>query len=198
MKTFSLYTNQNTSDKFIKKFEATLANSDHLEIASGYIGASTIITLESKLVKIAQRGSCKLLIGMIYHGGVTKKQLLALASLDSKLRATGNQSGVYISRVQYHGKIYQFSKNQVFTLYLGSSNFSKEGLESRLEATTQLKDKDTMKEVSDYLSDLFFSSTTSNFQDVELRVKGFKSSLPFVSKELEDYEINASKYPDIS
>ncbi len=196
----TLFTNdKRQKKKFLKEFEEVMKDSDSLHIASGYIGTSTIEDLETRLVKIAMRGSCKLLIGMVYHGGVTKKQYSALNTLDKKLRSISSENGVYISRVQYHGKIYRFLKDSIdYKIYLGSSNFSKEGLDSRLEATTLLIDDVSKTEVSSFLDYLFSLDTTARLEEVDLRITGSKKVKLLPSKDLEDYEIKESEYPDIT
>lgn len=198
-----MYTNLFTNDKrqkkkLLKEFDDNLKNTQDIKIASGYIGTSTIEDMEPKLIKVAKQGSCKILIGMIYHGGVTKKQFKALNSLDKKLRKIDENNGIYISREQYHGKIYSLKTQTNNYLYLGSSNFSKEGFNSRLEATILLNDEQTQTEAMNYLDYLFDLNTTAKFDDVDLRITGSKKSKPLVSNMLEDYEINSSEFPDIS
>ena len=195
----SIFTNhKDFGGQFIKEFESSLKISNNITIASGYIGTTTIEDLETRLVSTAKKGSCKILIGMIYHGGVTAKQLTALSSLDNKLRAISDDNGVYITRQQYHGKIYEFKLNEDIKLYLGSSNFSKEGFASRLECTTLIKDEETQKGVSSYLHNLFKLETTISLKDAALRVKSKSKTKSKASKELSDYIIPASEFPDIT
>lgn len=96
--------NKDFGGNFQKEFDTKLKESEHLIIASGYIGATILKEFENKLVYLSKRGRCKILVGMIYHGGVTAKQKEALISLDKKLRAVSADNGIYISREQYHGK----------------------------------------------------------------------------------------------
>lgn len=195
----NIFTNhKDFGGSFLKEFETKLKMSDNLTIASGYIGATTIEDLETRLVNIAEKGSCKILIGMIYHGGVTAKQHKALTSLDEKLRNISDDNGVYISRQQYHGKIYEFETNNNVKLYLGSSNFSKEGFASRLECTTLIKDEETQSGVSSYLHNLFTLKTTITLKEAELRIQGKSKVKVKASKELSDYEIPVADFPDIS
>ena len=70
---------------------------------------------------------------MIFHGGVSKKQKKTLENINKKLRKINPQSGIYILRQDYHGKIYRFQNNEEKTIFIGSSNFSNEGLNKRLE-----------------------------------------------------------------
>ncbi|MFT5661255.1 MAG: phosphatidylserine/phosphatidylglycerophosphate/cardiolipin synthase-like enzyme, partial [Sulfurimonas sp.] len=171
----TIFTNtKDYGNTFLKEFTSKLDSSNDLIIASGYIGATTIEDLENKMVSLSKKGNCKILIGMIFHGGVTAKQKKVLASLDDKLRVINPDNGVYISMQQYHGKIYKFMNEDTSYLYLGSSNFSKEGFASRLECTTIIKDNQTKTEVALYLEHLFSLKTTVPLKKAELRVNGKK------------------------
>ena len=72
----TLFTNVDNplSNNFKQEFKTNLTNSNALVIASGYFGASSIVDYESDILKLGCIGVCKILIGMIYHGGVTQKQ----------------------------------------------------------------------------------------------------------------------------
>lgn len=183
---------------FLKEFDHQLDISEDLLIASGYFGASTIEELETKILNLSRRGSCKILIGMVFFDGVTEKQKIALTSLDNKLRAINSENGVYISMRSYHGKIYRFKRDQDISLYIGSSNFSKEGFASRLECTTLIKDEETQISASAYLKNLFLFDTTIPLSATDLKVKGTRKGEKRTSKLLKDYECSVKKYPDIS
>ena len=47
-----------------------------------------------KLIQIARRGFLKILIGMIYHEGVSKTQKKTLEEFNKDLKKINNQSGV--------------------------------------------------------------------------------------------------------
>ena len=190
----SLFVNEKTkSKKFKTAFNESLKKANGLRIATGYIGAATITELEPDLLKLAIKGECKILIGMIYHGGVTKKQKDALVSLDTQLRSISASNGIYISARQYHGKIYQFEDEE---LYMGSSNFSNEGLFERLEATSLIENEILKSEINDYINYLFNLETTHKLENVELKVMSKKSAKPTPSRDLKDYEIDVNEFPD--
>ena len=69
-----LYTNKNYAESFDKEFKSQFNTSNKLIIASGYFGAPTLKKLKSKIISISRRGECKILIGMVFHSGVTKSQ----------------------------------------------------------------------------------------------------------------------------
>ena len=195
----TIFTNtKDYGDTFLKEFNSKLSSANQLMIASGYVGATTIEDLESRIVTLSRKGSCKILLGMIFHGGVTAKQKEVLISLDEKLRAIAPNNGVYISMKQYHGKIYRFETEESSCLYLGSSNFSKEGFATRLECTTLIKDEQTKIDVTSYLEHLFSLSTTVPLSKTDLRVNGKKKIIIKASKELKDYKILEAEYPNIA
>lgn len=193
----TIFTNHNEfGGSFLKEFNNQLNISDSLLIASGYFGTSTIVELEEKILKLSKKGICKILIGMIFFDGVTEAQKKALTSLDKKLRKINPNNGVYISMRPYHGKIYQFHHDNHVNLYLGSSNFSKEGFAGRLECTTVILDDETKKSVADYLKKLFEMDTTITLEQTDLKVKGKKPTFEKISKTLKDYECSVHEYPD--
>lgn len=194
----TIFTNHKKfGDTFFTEFSNKVKHADSLLIASGYFGTSAIEDFKNSMIKIARRKECKILLGMIFYEGVTIKQKDALESLDAKLRKISPNSGVYISRKPYHGKIYKFSIEGSDSLYLGSSNFSKEGFASRLECTSLIKDISTSQDVSNFLNFLFNADTTSELSKVDLPIKRRKKESIVASKLLEDYEISSSDFPDV-
>jgi len=196
----TLFTNNGSSGgiKFKSEFKSRLNKSNNLIIASGYFGASSILEYKNDFMKLAKRGRVKILIGMIFHGGVTKKQEEVLIDLDNNLRGINPDNGVYVSIKPYHGKIYLFDeksnpKNEY--LYLGSSNFSEEGLASRNECTALITDQQTKDDVTAYLAHLFDTKLAQPLTAVELRVKSKSSTTTVASKLLKDYEIAPADFP---
>lgn len=198
----TLFTNNSdaTGSNFKHEFIKQLNRSNELIIASGYFGVSSIVEYQKDIIKIGNTGVCKILIGMIFHGGVTAKQRDALISLDSELRRTNPDNGVYVSIKDYHGKIYLFqgSADNNRSIYLGSSNFSEEGFATRHECTALLQHEQTKLDVTKYLEQLFDNKLAKPLRNVELRVKGLATYIPVASKLLEDYEIQSSEFPEIS
>ena len=141
-----MFTNRLQSEKFDKEILNNLEKFKSFEIATGYIGSEIINKFENDLIKIAKKGYCKILIGMIFHGGVSKNQKNIFKKIDKKLRKINSKSGVYIIREDYHGKIYRFNDDNHKIIYIGSSNFSYQGLSKRLECNIPIKDKDTENE----------------------------------------------------
>ncbi|NQY22043.1 MAG: NgoFVII family restriction endonuclease [Campylobacteraceae bacterium] len=196
-----MYTNIFTNNKdfggnFLNEFESKLDVSTDVMIATGYFGVSVMEDLREKLIKLSKKGSCKILIGMVFHSGVTLKQKNFLKSIDTDLRNISSDNGIYISMKPYHGKLYKFGKDENKDIFIGSSNFSKEGLKSRYECTVLITDNNTKEGISTYLDDLYALNTTITLSETDLRVKG--KVIPIRSSELVDYEIPESSFPDIN
>jgi NgoFVII restriction endonuclease len=158
-----------TNDKayggsFKTQFLARLKTANRLTVATGYFGANLIEEIQPKLIEVSQRGRCRILLGMAFHAGVTSRQKNCIDQLDLKLRDANSESGIYISRKDYHGKIYQVDNE----IYLGSSNFSKEGFETRWECTARINDRPTSKVTEAYLDYLFSQPTTARLSEVAL------------------------------
>lgn len=182
--------------RLYKRFSADLASSNGLLVASGYFGADLVSDFEEKLVKLGKKGTCKLLLGMVYHSGVGKKQLETLKSIDTKLRNDNPDNGIFIRRKQYHGKIYKLNSNTDFKIYIGSSNFSNSGFKSRTECNIEIENDKTKKDIDSFLDFLFTDSATEKFSDVELFLKDRKRTE--ITRGLKNCEIDISEFPDES
>ena len=51
-----------------------IKGSDYIEIATGYFAYEELNRLTPSLLKVASRGSCKLLFGMVFHERATRNQ----------------------------------------------------------------------------------------------------------------------------
>ena len=126
-----MFTNREKIEIFGDEISKNLDDFNSFEVTTGYFGSEVIERYENQFVSIAKRGYCKILIGMIFHGGVTRNQKKTLEKIDKKLRKINSNSGIYILRQDYHGKIYRFKKKNEEAIYIGSSNFSNQGLNKR-------------------------------------------------------------------
>ena len=190
----SLITNEKDfGGKLYKQFSQDLASSNGLLVASGYFGADLVSDFEEKLVKLGKKGTCKLLLGMVYHGGVGKKQLKTLKSIDTKLRENNPDNGIFIRRKEYHGKIYKLTSKDDYKIYVGSSNFSNEGFKSRTECNIEVDNDATKKDVDSFLEFLFKDRYTEKFSNVELFLKDRKKIKS--AEGLESCLIDSKEYP---
>ena len=78
-----MFTNEKSfGGAFGKEILKNIDNFNSLEVASGYFDPQTIEKNRDKLIQIAKRGYLKILIGMIYHEGVSKTQKKTLEELN--------------------------------------------------------------------------------------------------------------------
>jgi len=192
-----MFTNEkNFGGTFGNEVFKNIDNFNSLEIASGYFDPQTIEKNRDKLLQIAKRGYLKILIGMIYHEGVSKTQKKTLEELNKDLKKINIQSGVYITLRKYHGKIYKFKKNQDDLIFVGSSNFSGTGMYGNLECNTSVLDKSSKDKISKFLNHLFTSKELSqNLDNVELTVK--KRKRKKIKEKLSKHEISKSLFPQL-
>jgi hypothetical protein len=193
-----VYTNHSSLGKVLKKdFVPSIKNTDNLCIATGYIDEEFLGEIKPTLVSIARRGNCKLLVGMVFHSGVTKKQKALLTSLHTELVSCNPDSGVYISRNQYHGKVYLCEENSNKIAFLGSSNLSTYGFYRRLECTVKITDKPIVDDLSKYLDYLFSKPTTNSLDEIELKTKKKPNKSAKPSNLLKDYEISKTEFDSL-
>jgi HKD family nuclease len=182
---------------FGKQIINDIKASNTLEIASGYFGVSLLDEFTKDLVDISKRGYCRILIGMIYHEGVSKNQKKILLELDEKLNEINSKSGVFISLRQFHGKVYKFTKsNNEEKIYIGSSNFSDSGFYGNIECNTLVDNESEKKNISSFLSHLFYGNEfTAPLKKVELFIKSKK--VKKIKEKLKSFEIKETNFPVI-
>jgi len=191
------FSNSKQDAKFGDEIISLIERSDCSEVivAVGYFGISTFQELESDLIKVARRGSCKIILGMYYHSGVSARQKDQLVTLDDKLRAINPNSGIFITRFEYHGKVYKVINDSDESVYVGSSNFSQAGLRSRLEFNLEITEVQSKLQVLKFLDYLQAKKETCPLDEVSLKIKS-KSSLKYqrASTLMNDYLIDKVEY----
>jgi HKD family nuclease len=186
----SIFANhKNFGGDFGKEISKNLESFQSLEIASGYFGASLIDVIKPKLLQIAERGHCKILIGMIFNEGVSTSQKKKLEELHADLKKINHQSGVFVTLSQYHGKIYKFNNPTNSKIYVGSSNLSFSGFKDNYEFNALISDQQTKNRVALFLEHIFSPECefSAELDEVELFVKGAKNQ----PKEVEDSSLRS-------
>ncbi len=145
----------NNNETFGRLLEDELADASSVDICVGYCGASAIRAFAPKLVDIAERGGrVRLILGMYAQSRGRLHMLFAeLCRLHKELAAAGaSGSGVFICiERDYHGKIYCIEKNAEKIVWLGSNNFSDQGLRARLEACTRITSPEDLLNIQNYI-----------------------------------------------
>lgn len=161
-----IYTNEKShGGLFNDAFLSCVKNAHDVDIAAGYFGAEVINNYRDDLVNVAKKGKVRVLVGMVFHQGLRKKQYEALLLLDDALKKCNSSSGVFITMRQYHGKVYVFDTS----IFVGSSNFSSEGLSKRLECTAEILDESQKLPLRNYVNHLFDADFTKRLNEVDLK-----------------------------
>lgn len=173
-----------------------------VEIASGYFGVSQLNIIRRDILDLAARGSCKIVIGMIYHEGVGQEQKRVLYELHQELRQINPRSGVYVSLRPYHGKVYRFYDQSEESVYVGSSNFSASGFYTNCEFNVKVDDLGCKAEVVGFLNHMFDGANklVAPLDKVELLLKGtgqHSSATNSVNGALVDCCISRRRFPSL-
>jgi hypothetical protein len=142
--------------EFNSKVKNEFVTAEHVTIASGYVSTDIIQKFELDFLRIAQKGSFKLMVGMAFYEGLTTKCLKLLSNINSELSKINTNSGVFVCFTKkFHGKVYSFENKNSSNIYVGSSNFSITGLSTNFECTIKVEDIDTKDELRKYLNFIF-------------------------------------------
>ncbi len=172
-----MYTNV---DKYGGQFRSVLdkefASSKNVTIASGYASLDVINSFEKSFIEIAKKGgTSRLLLGMAFYEGLVQKKLNAVTKLNESLKAHNEHSGVYVTNGRrYHGKVYQFDKEDDSNLYVGSSNFSASGTKGNIECTVPILDNKQKTDLVSFLNDLYSPNYSLSIDKAEITVPGKK------------------------
>ncbi len=186
---------------FSAALDAEFQNADNITIASGYTSLSVINKFQDRLIDNARnRGESKLLIGMAFYEGLGKPQLDSLTRLHEALQAVKPSSGVYIANNRpYHGKIYKFDSNGASNIYVGSSNFSVNGIQKNIECTVPVLDDALRLQITAFLNDLYSSNYSELLNPAKINIKGIKSLKHIEALELwRVLQTHTINYADIS
>ena len=181
-----MYTNTTQfGGNFEHRLDTEFKNSELAYIATGYVGRNTVLTYEKEFsrMSILPNGQCKILVGMAFFEGLSLSSYNLLMKLNNTLSSNSQNSGVYLSYSQrYHGKIYNFGKNNSRNIYLGSSNFSQSGLSSNLECTIKITDEYQIKELNKFTDFLFDPINAVPINKAKVFIHGSKSNVRRVSR----------------
>lgn len=200
-----MYTNVDPhGGKFLDVVDREMKQATDVAIASGYTSFDILNRYKDDFYRIANDGgSSKLLLGMAFYEGLSSNKLNLLHSMDGDLRSINDKSGVFVTYSgKYHGKIYKFAKKSQANIYMGSSNFSRSGLSENIEATTLIKDSETIGKANNFLEFLLSEDNAVSILKADIAVPGTTKYLERLSlKTLDDLEqynpesIDKSLYP---
>jgi hypothetical protein len=203
-----MHTNiQKYGGDFRNVLDKEFRTSNNITVASGYASLDVINAFEKPFIEIAKKGgTSRLLLGMAFYEGLGQKKLNAVTKLNEALRIYNNSSGVFVTNGRrYHGKVYQFDKDETSNIYVGSSNFSASGTKGNIECTVPILDNSQKESLIAFLNDLYSPSYSITIDKAEITVPGKKKLLS--KNTLKKWEslykynsenIDYSKYPNFS
>ena len=161
----------------------------NITIASGYFGASQIEEARPLFLNVVRNGGNVTLIhGMGMWEGIRNSLESSISSLNTELQKHSLQSGFYFyTKQRFHGKIYFFDNDDIKTCIVGSSNFSKNGVVSNLEANLLQTDKKSIELTSNFLNLLLKQSHIYNYALLPDKGISKKSKPLFLEKPHDDY-----------
>lgn len=156
--------------------EKEFVTSNNITIASGYASLDVINAFEKPFIEVAKKGGkSRLLLGMAFYEGLGQKKLNAVTKLNNALRVYGNNSGVFVTNGRrYHGKVYQFDKDDSSNIYVGSSNFSNSGTKGNIECTVPILDNNQKLNLITFLNDLYSPAYSVPINKADITVTGKK------------------------
>lgn len=172
-----MYTNlKNYGGEFRSILNTEFYTSNNVTIASGYASLDVINAFEKPFIQIAKNGgTSRLLLGMAFYEGLSQIKLDAVTKLHNSLKTYGNNSGVFVTNGRrYHGKVYQFDKQTVSNIYVGSSNFSSSGTKGNIECTIPILNDEQKLNISTFLDDLYSPSYSIPIDEAEITIPGKK------------------------
>ena len=79
--------------------------------------------------------------------------------MHNTLKPFGYNSGVFVTNGRrYHGKVYQFDKDDISNIYVGSSNFSASGTKGNIECTVPILNENQKLDLAAFLNALYSPS----------------------------------------
>lgn len=103
-------------------FHEQLANSNHIEIAVGYISRASLFELD-ELIEQNHIQNITLTIGMYFIEGMPESSYHAAMMLNRKWKDAGVGSIRLVRQFKYHGKLYCFYRDNLpFSAIIGSAN----------------------------------------------------------------------------
>ena len=172
------------SDRHCTEFIATV----------GYVGRPLLKSMESSLLKLAGRGRCRIIIGLLFHEGCTQLTKDYLEELDRKLKTRNSDSGIFVTRFQYHGKVYKVVNNQLTKVFVGSSNFSTASWSTRKEFNIDVSEPQSKAKTAAFIDYIQNHRDTVALSTVPIKIKTKGSKKVNISKKLQNYIVDRAIY----
>ncbi len=139
---------------FADNFISFMGESDHLQIATGYVSEDSILFLKDNITG-GKKLRCDLLIGMHAFDGFTQSQYVASLELGKYLHDNKLGSVLVCRSFPYHGKFYNFINGQShFASITGSANLTQIIPTRQRNLTVNITETRALAELNSYFSQL--------------------------------------------
>lgn len=139
---------------FAESFIHLMGCSDYLQIATGYVSEDSLLFLIDNLEN-DKNLKCDLLIGMHVYDGFTVSQYNISKELGKMLSENKRGSVLVCCAFPYHGKFYNFFKdNNHLASLTGSANITQILPTRQRNLTIQISDKNALSELNSYFDQL--------------------------------------------
>lgn len=157
----------------VNKIEDAMKSADEVDIAVGYVSVAGLNRLD-ELVQDNQIKHINLVVGMYKIDGIPESIYNKVTEIHKKWFEAGIGAIYLVNNMNYHGKIYVFSKNkEPFTAMIGSANLSVLAPEGQLfrqyEVATTVSDMDSCRELIQHIHAIIQTST-----NIASDLSGFK------------------------
>mgnify|MGYP001187081833 CR=1 FL=1 len=105
-------------------------------ISVGFLSEEKLTSFRDSFLDIAKKGQFILIFG--WSRDATENLVKFLKNLNQDISAINSKSGIYLSTETFHGKVYSFYDDKSAKVYLGSSNFSKNGFSQNIECNYRI------------------------------------------------------------
>jgi len=151
---YSYSTPVSPDKSFAQQFINLMGGSDYLQLATGYVSEDSLLFLMENL-KNDKNLKCDLLIGMHVYDGFTISQYYISKEIGEMLSENKRGSVLVCCAFPYHGKFYNFYKDDNhFASLTGSANISQIVPTRQRNLTIKTSDKNALSELNSHFDRL--------------------------------------------
>lgn len=185
---------------FQKVFNESVAKSDRIDIAVGYVSQASLEALR-ELVSAGDIRKINLILGMYVVDGITARTLHLARTINTEWKRAGVGSIRAVKCFKYHGKTYAFRRGgTVSHVIIGSANLSAirpdAQTKRQYEISTVTTDPEICREVADFIEKLKDSKYSADIDDIHfktllddnLELEGDENALRMPSQDFKLYK----------
>lgn len=130
-------TTDNKKSFFERELKKSFKSFDNCIISVGFLSEEKLTFFRKEFLNTAKKGQIILIYG--WSKDATEDLVKFLKKLNADITAINPTSGIYLTTQTFHGKVYSFYDTKSAKVYLGSSNFSKNGFSQNIECNYRIE-----------------------------------------------------------